>query len=153
MNMETKRYRVKNVCKFDIGVLLPTGQRVHFGAGKWQFMTVDEIMYAESICTEDKYFAKQMLVPIDTYGNKVPIEEIECYITTDDSPFLTDEEIAEKLKKSATVIKAWLTNITDEAQLDAIYRVAITMDLSSAKIKVLSEKMPEKDFINSDTGE
>lgn len=145
--MENTRYQVKNKTHHDIGVLLSTGNRVRFKAGGHQFLTLDEIMYIESICAHTKYFSKRMLVPIDAKGNELSIEELDCYINTDDNPYYDDAEIEARLKQSAQKIKAWLADIDDAAALDAIYRIAIKMDLPKSKITVLKEKMPDKDFL------
>lgn len=148
--MDNTRYQVKNKTHHDIGVLLSTGNRVRFKAGGHQFLTLDEIMYIESICAHTKYFSKKMLVPIDARGNELSMEELDCYINTDNNPYYDDAEIEARLKQSAAKIKAWLADIEDPAALDAIYRVAIKMDLASSKIKVLKEKMPEKDFLEDE---
>lgn len=60
---------------------------------------------------------------------------------------MNDNEISSMLKKSVKQIETWIENIEDPAELHAIYLQAKEMDLSAAKLKVLSAKMPSKDFL------
>lgn len=137
-----------NKCKFDIGVKLPNNNDIVIKAGSFQLLTADDIVYIESICRTTKLFAKRMLVPCDQSGNEVPFDKLGAFIEEDPSPHKDDEEIAAMLKQSNAKIRAWLDGIDDPVELHAIAEVAKSMDLTSGKLKLLQEKMPEVDFIN-----
>lgn len=147
--MAEVKYRVFNKCKYNIGVVLANGQKISIRAGSFQLMSADDISYTESVCTEDKYFAQRMLVPYDGEGNEVNLSEMGMYIDVSDTPHLSDDEIRAMLKQSVKKLEAWLANIEDPAELHGIYEVAKGMDdLPANKLRVLNQKMPNKDFIN-----
>lgn len=64
----------------------------------------------------------------------------------DDRP-LDEEEVRQHLSLSATKLHQWLQGIHEPYLLDAIYEVAVTMELSSSKLKILQEKMPDREFL------
>lgn len=147
-DMSEQRYRVVNKCKYDIGVKLPNNLDVVIKAGSFQLLTADEIVYIESICRDIKFFAKRMLVPCDQSGNEVPMDKLGAFIEEDPVPHKDDQEIEAILKQSVSKIKAWITEIDDPVELHAIADVARHMDLTSAKLKVLQEKMPDAELIS-----
>lgn len=64
----------------------------------------------------------------------------------DDQP-LDEEEIRKHLALSAAKLHQWLEGINEPYLLDAIYREAVTMELSTSKLKILQEKMPDREFL------
>lgn len=62
-------------------------------------------------------------------------------------PHMNDEEITAMLKKSVKQIEAWLNDMTDPAELHAVYIVAKEMDLPASKLKLLNAKVPTKDWL------
>lgn len=146
--MSDQRYRVTNKCKYDIGVKLANNQDVVIKAGSFQLLTADDIVYIESICRNVKFFAKRMLVACDQNGNEVPLDKLGAFIEEDPNPHKDDSEIEAMLKQSVNKIRAWLDGIDDPVELHAIADVAKNADLSSTKLKVLQEKMPDVDFIS-----
>jgi hypothetical protein len=91
--METQRYRVYNKCKFDIGITLENGQQIVVKAGSFQLMKTDDIIYVESICSHVPFFAKRWLVPYDSNGKEVSYDQLGVYITPDEHPHMSDQEI------------------------------------------------------------
>lgn len=148
--MSDIRYRVKNACRYDIGVKLANGASMLIAAGSFQLMTADDIAYVESICAVNKFFAKRMLIPYDSQGNEVSLEEMGMFVGDDVTPHLDDAVIEAALKQSAKKIEAWLANINDPAELDAIVSVAKTMDLPASKLKIITAKMPNNDILDND---
>lgn len=142
-----KRLRVYNRCKYDIGVSLINGASVAIRAGSFQLLTVNDILYIESICANTKFFSSKMLVAVDDSGKDVAFEQLGLYPDDTAEPHLNDEEITAMLKQSVKKIEAWIETINDPAELDAIYLVAKSMDLPASKTKVLSTKMPDKDWL------
>lgn len=145
--MAEVRYRVVNECKYDIGVKLMNGQQVVIKSHSFQMLTLDDINFIESICVENKFFAKKMLVVYDETGKPVEFEKIGMFVEEDPFPHLNDDEIAALLKQSTKKIEEWLNGVNDPAELHGIFEVAKTMDLPASKLKVLNAKMPEKDII------
>ncbi len=148
--MSDIRYRVKNMCRYDIGVKLTNGLSILIAAGSFQMMTADDIAYVESICTVNKFFSQRMLIPYDAQGNEVPLDKLGMYVSEEVVPHMSDETITAMLKQSAKKIEAWLADINDPAELSAISAVAKTMDLTASKLKVINAKMPYNDILDDD---
>ena len=144
------RYRVKNMCRHDIGVKTVNGLSLMIAAGSFQMMTADDIAYVESICTVNKFFSKRMLVPYDNMGNEVPLDKLGMYIAEDEVQHMDDATIMNMLKQTPKKIEAWLSEIDDPAELDAISTVAKTMDLTASKLKVINAKMPHNDILDDE---
>lgn len=147
LKMSETRYRVTNKCRYDIGVRLSNGQEIVITPDSFQLLTADDIAYIDSICFDDKFFSKRMLVPYDQNGKEVPMDQLGMYIEEDPVPHLDDAEITAALKQTPKKIEAWLSQIEDPAELHAIFEVAQTMDLPASKLKLLITKMPEKDLL------
>lgn len=148
--MSDIRYRVKNMCRYDIGVRLTNGLSIMIAAGSFQMMTADDIAYVESICTVNKFFSQRMLVPYDSNGNEVPLDKLGMYVAEETVHHLDDAEIIAMLKQSPKKIEAWLADIDDPAELGAISAVAKTMDLTASKLKVINAKMPYNDILEDE---
>lgn len=141
-------YRVYNRCKHDIGVMKQNGIGVNIKAGGFQMLSANDIAFIESNCASVKYFSQKMLVPVDDDGNDVPLRQV--HIPEYDEAFvhMNDVEITAALKGSLKKIEEWLNNIDDPAELHAIYKVAQELDLPASKLKLLSTKMPNKDWLD-----
>lgn len=148
--MSDIRYRVKNMCRYDIGVKLTNGLSVMIAAGSFQMMTADDIAYIESICTVNKFFSKRMLVPYDAQGNEVPLDKVGMYVSEEEVQHLDDATIISMLKQAPKKIEAWLADINDPSELHSISTVAKTMDLTASRLKVINAKMPNNDILDAD---
>ena len=136
-----------NKCKFDIGVTLSNGQNVVIKAGSFQLLNSDDIVYIESICSRQKFFAKRMLVVYDQNNKEVSLDDLGAYFEKDEAPHLSDEEIMAMLKGTPKKIEAALAAIEDPAELHAIAEVAKTMDLPASKLRLIREKIPQAEFL------
>ena len=145
--MTERYYRVWNRCKHNIGVQLLNNRSMTIRPGSFQLLSAEDILYIESICATVRYFASKMLVPTDEHGNEIDLATIGVPSFGDEAVHMNDEEITAMLKKPVKQFEAWLNNIEDPAELHAIYMNAKEMDLSSAKLKLLSAKMPSKDWL------
>ena len=141
-----KKFRVFNRCKYDIGVNLMSGQQPNIKAGSFIMLSINDILYIEST-SKRKIFSAKMLVAVDENGKDVELEELGGYPDPYSTPQLNDEEIVDKLGKSAKVIAAWLKDIDEPEELHAIFEVAKTLDLPASKLKVIQAKMPSKDVL------
>lgn len=104
-------------------------------------MTEDDVSYLTSICT---LFQRGILRVEETAGEIM--QSVGIDVSTDPN-FIDDEEIKKKLSSTAKKITEWLDTITEDYILDRVYDVAKEMNLSVSKIKVLQEKMPDRNFI------
>lgn len=147
--MEIIRYRVKNMCHYDIGVKNVDNRDIPINAGSFQMMTADDIAYTESISTI-KPFSKRMLVVFDNAGNELSLDGLGLYEDDSLAKHLTDEDIEAALKQTTKKLESWLANIDDITELHAIAEVARNMDLPASKLKILTAKMPNSDFVEPD---
>ena len=144
-----KKFRVFNRCKYDIGVNLLSGQQANITAGNFIRLSVDDILHIEGT-SKRKVFSSKMLVAVDDSNKDIAFEDLGGYPDLNATPHLSDEEIREKLNKSAKVIGAWLDSIEEPEELHAIFEVAKSMDLQASKLKILQAKMPTKDMLEED---
>ena len=145
-----KRFRVYNRCKHDIGVTLTSGQQPNIKAGSFLPLTVNDILYIESICTKRKFFSAKMLVPVSDDGKDLSLEDIGGYVDEDSLPHMNDDEIISMLKKTPKAVEAWLNEIDDPEEMHAIFMVARKLDLPKSKLAILSAKAPNKDWLSDD---
>ena len=150
MNSYDERYRVFNRCKYDIGVKTINGLNVNIKAGGFQMLTANDILYIESICTHRKFFSAKMLVPVGEDGKDIDIENIGIYQDSGTQEHMNDDEIIAMLKKSNKQIEAWLKDINEPSELHSIYLVAKKMDISTGKLKILHDKMPDKEWFEEE---
>lgn len=141
------RYRVYNECIYDIGVKLMSGIDVVIKPYSFQLLTVNDILYIESICATRKFFGEKMLVAKDMSGKVVPFEELGLIESDSDNKHYSKEEIEAALKQTAKKIEAWIENITEPSELHAIIEVAKEMDLSASKLKILTAKVPDAEIL------
>ncbi len=142
-----KRLRVYNECRYDIGVRLVNGQTLNIRTGSFQILSVNDILFIESICTGKKFFSSGMLTIRDDSNKVLTLEEVGGYTDDYTEKHVSDEEISAMLKKPAKQIEAWLNNIDDPVELHAIGVCAKEMDLPSSKLKILKAKLPNTDFL------
>ena len=71
-------------------------------------------------------------------------------IDSEQTELLDAETIQKKLGLRISQLKTWLDNISEPYLLDAIYDVAMTMDLPASKLQLLQERMPDKEFIRAE---
>ena len=145
-----KRFRVYNRCNYDIGVQLVNGLAPNIRAGGFQLLTVNDILYIESLCSRDKFFSSKRLVAVDDNGNELSLSQLGGYQDDTVEQHLSNEEISAMLKKPVKAIEAWLEKVEDSQELHSIFLVAKDMDLPSSKLKLLKAKIPNKDWLGEE---
>ena len=138
----SEKIRVYNPQTFDVGIVTldkPLG--INIKAGSFAQITDDDVAYITSIST----IFQRGVLRLDE-DKKEQMESVGIDVTTDPH-FVDDADIQKKLSGSAKKVEEWLQTIDEEYLLDRIFDVAITMNLSANKIKVLQEKMPNRNFI------
>lgn len=144
-----KMFRVYNRCGYDIGVTLTSGQQPIIRANSFLPMTVNDILYLESIARgRKKPFSSRELVPVSDDGKDLTLEDLGGYTDTYSEKHFSKEEISANLKKSAKQIDTWLSDIEDVIELNAILDIAKEMDLPTSKMKVIKSKLPEADVFD-----
>ena len=71
-------------------------------------------------------------------------------IDSEQAEVLDAETIQKKLGLRVGQLKAWLDGVSEPYLLDAIYDVAMTMDLPASKLQLLQERMPDREFIQAE---
>lgn len=144
------RLKVYNKANYDIGVRLTNGQGLNIKPNSFQLLTVNDIFFIESICAAPRYFSAKMLVPVDDNGKELTLEDLGGYTDDFSERHMTTEEIVAMLKKPIKTLEPWLDDINSPEELHSIYMAAMTMmdTLPGTKIKLLKEKIPDKDWLN-----
>lgn len=148
--MEQQWYRVYNRCKFDIGVTLLNGESIMIRPNSFQLMTIDDMLYVESICKRDKYFSQKMLVPTNSNGEELDIQQMGVYMDKNEQAHFNDEQITAMLKQTNKKIEAWLDKIEDPSELYAIAEVAKKMQdvLTASKMNLVKTKCANTGFFD-----
>ena len=138
-----ERIILRNPQKFDVGIITqdrPLG--VNIKARSFAQVTEDDINY---IASTSNLFQKGILHVDKEYltilqGNGIDPEN--------DPNYISDAEIQKKLSGTVKKMEEWLESIGEGYILDRIFDIAKEMNLSVNKIKVLQEKMPNRDFFD-----
>lgn len=147
MNGDTK-LRVYNRCNYDIGVTLTSGQKPNIRKDSFLPLSVDDILYIESISGNFLPFSSRKLVAVSQDGKELTLEDIGGYTNTYAEQHASEDEIMANLKKPYKTVESWLNKITDPIELHAISEVAIKMDLPGSKLKLIQAKMPNVDLLS-----
>lgn len=145
------RYRVYNRCNHDIGVYVSNGQMsLNVKAGGFVVLSVNDILYIESISNRRKFFSAKMLVPVDENGKDLTLEDLGGFSAPDAVVHLDEDEIRANLSKTLKGFKAWIDTIDDPVELHAIWEVGKQMDLPQSKLKVIQTKIPNRDLLSDE---
>lgn len=137
----SNKIKVYNVQKFNVGVRTPDKpDGINIAPGSFIFMTSDDIEY---VMSQSRLF--QLGYLREQEGSTIVAES--GVDTVNDANFLDNEAIRKKLTASAKKVKEWLDGEIAGHTLDRIYDVAMSMDLPLAKLRVLHEKMPERNIL------
>lgn len=138
--MENK-IKVYNRQKFNVGIKLP-GMRdgVNIAPGSFTYMSRDDIEY---VMSQSRLFQKGYLR--EEEGSSI-ISEFGVDVENNPN-FFDDEAIRKKLGQTPKKMKEWLSTVDSEHTMDRIYDVAMSMDLTLAKLKVLNEVMPDRNIL------
>ena len=138
-----KIYKVYNRCNYNIGVTLTSGQKPIIRTGSFLPMTVNDILYLESIAVGKRPFSSKELVVVGDDGKDLTLEDLGGYTDEFTEKHYSKEEISANLKKPVKQIEKWLETITDPVEIHAIIEVANEQDLPNSKMKLLREKAPD----------
>lgn len=137
------KIKVWNKQKFNVGVKTyghPLG--INIPAGSFVPMEEDEVAQLISTCS---LFQRGILSVEEEH--KSVMEDGGIFV--EDLPnCVTDDEILKKLGGTARKLEDWLKTITEGYVLERVYDIAKGMNLPASKLRVLQEKMPERDFLN-----
>ena len=137
-----KNIRLYNPQKFDVGVkLLDNDRGMNVRAGGFIQISENDVAYINSISS----VLRRGMLRVEKEKETL-MQEIGIEVETDPN-FIDDEEIRKKLAMSAKKIEEWLATVKEEYIRDRIYDVAVEMNLTMNKIKVLQAAMPKKSFM------
>ncbi len=146
-----QRYRVYNRCNHDIGVYVTNGQQsLNIKPDSFAVLSVNDILYIESICNKKKFFSAKMLVPVDDNGQDLTLEAVGGFTDESTQVHHNTKEIEANLKKSFNAFKDWISKIDDPVELHEVWEVGRKMDLPASKVKLLNSKMPNRDLLQED---
>lgn len=140
--MDTNKIKVYNPTSFNVGVVTldrPLGFNIR--PGSFVLMTEDDVAYVSSICT---LFQRGML-RVDEQHEDVMMS-IGIDMNTDPN-FISNEEIGKKLAGTPKKLQEWLETVNEPHVLDRVYEVAKASNLTANRLKILQEKMPDRDFM------
>jgi len=143
-----KMFRVYNRCNYDIGVTLTSGQQPIIRKGSFLPLSVNDILYLESIARGRRPFSSGELAVVSDDGKDLKLEDLGGYTDTYSAKHYSKDEIMTNLKKTAKQVEAWLENIDDPVELYAIAEIAHEMDLPNSKMKLITAKVPETDLFD-----
>ena len=150
----TDVFRVYNNTNFDIGITLSTNQQRVIRAGTFlPNVSVEDILFIESNASRRKPFSSKVLTVKDSNEKEYSLEDIGGYTDPYTEKHYDADEIASQLSKSAKSISAWIKNIEDPIELDAIREMAEKMDLPGSKLKIIQAKIPNRNMLESDENE
>lgn len=141
--MEAK-IRVYNDRKYPIGLILPNGLERVVHAQSYTLLSREEIEYAAS--NAPRLFEGERQLRLEDRG----LSQQMGFIESAEQPVLDDAEIRKKLNLRASQMKGWLDSVTEDYLLDAIFDVAMAMDLPASKLQILRERMPDKEWLEPD---
>lgn len=137
-----KNIRLMNPQKFDIGVkLLDNDRGMNVRAGGFIQISENDVAYINSISS----VLRRGMLRIEK-EKEILLQEIGIEPETDPN-FITDEDIRKKLNLTPKKLEEWLATVEEDYIRDRIYDIAIEMNLTMNKIKVLQAAMPKKTFI------
>ena len=144
----SKLFRVTNNTNYDIGVTLATGQKPIVKKGSFLPMTVNDILYIESIARERKPFSSEDLLILSDEGQALKLEEIGGYTDPYAEKHFSKDEIEAMLKKPVKQIEKWLGEINDPVEIYPIAKIAKEMDLPQSKMNIILAKIPDPDLLD-----
>jgi len=126
---------------YPIGIMLQNGMSYNIRPRGFLMLSREDIEWVASIAP--RLFDQERQLRISDRELAVNLGFID---KPESKPF-DDTEIRRGLSLSVRKMEEWLNGIAEPYLVDAIYEVAKTIDLPVSKIKVLQEKMPNKEFI------
>lgn len=141
---------VHNTTNYDIGITLSSNQQRVIRAGTFLPMSIDDILYIESNATRSRPFSSKLFAIKDKGGKEYALEDIGGFTDPYVKKHFDADEITANLSKSAKHIGAWLKEIEDPIELDAIRDIAEKMDLPGSKLKLIQAKIPNINLLEPD---
>lgn len=133
--------RITNLRGYHIGIPTQSGREYNIPPHGYITLPYEDIEWAASIAPSLFVGEKQLQVADRFFAIDMG------FIEDENAKSVDDELIRKQLGQAIAKVEAWLVTISEPYLLDAIYRVSTTMNLSSSKLKVLQEKMPDRDFL------
>ena len=138
------KMKVYNDRKYPVGLILQNGlERIVHSAG-YTLLSRDEIEFVAS--NAPRLFEGERQLRLEDRETAAQMGFIESA----EIPVMNDEEIRKRLSLRTNQLTTWLDGVSEPYLLDAIYDVAMTMDLPASKLQLLQERMPDREFIRAE---
>lgn len=137
----SSKIRVENLRKYSIGVMLQNGMEYNIKPGGFLMLAQEDIEWIASHAPALFMEEKQLRL-----GDRELAVNLGFVASPEAAP-LDEAAIRKKLDARTDLMKKWINGIEEAYLLDAVYHVAVTMDLPTSKLKILQEKMPDREFI------
>lgn len=139
-----EKIRLYNKTKMNIGIKTPNNMfGINIRPGSFTIVDEDDVDYLMSTTT----LLSKGWLQVDEKKKGEVLERMG--IDEAEAPaFLPDEEIMKKLNANGRTLEKWLNGIDDPMQLDRIATIALGMNLSLNKVKILQAKIPGRDLID-----
>lgn len=137
-----KNVRIYNPQKFTVGIVTqdnPLG--IAIKPGSFAIISEADVSYIASVSS----IFRRGVLRLDEDNNDL-LMDIGINVAKE-ANYCDEEDIRKKLSGTAKALGEWLDNIHEDYILDKIFDVAKEMNLPASKIKVLSAKMPNRDFL------
>ena len=141
--MSDNKIRIYNRTQFNIGIKTPTNDiGINIRPGSFTLLSEEEIDYVMSTSTllQSGWLQVEEKAKEETLA-KMGIDEKEA------AAFMDDEEIKKKLNGNAKSIEKWLATVEDPIEIDRITNIAVSMNLSISKMKLIQSKNPHRDLM------
>ena len=140
-----EKLRLYNKTKCNIGIKTPSNQiGVNIRPGSFALVDDIDIEYLMSTCT----LLQRGLLQVEE-KKKEEVLGMMGIDESESSAFMSDEEIQKKLNSNGKTLEKWLDTIDDPMQLDRVADIAVGMNLSLNKIKILQAKLPQRDLMEA----
>lgn len=132
-----ERVRITNETRYNIGLV--SQSKIEYNIRPHAFITLNRDDAEYMIARVPSLFQEGKL----RVDNEELAQDMGIIAPGDVSPW-SEDAVRKILSGKVAAISEWAKNITDNSIAEVVYDVAMQMDLSASKMRVLKEVWPEK---------
>lgn len=127
--MSEKKIKIKNPNNWNVGIKLLSGVGINIKAGSIFYISKEDLEYIASM---SKIFSKKHLIVED--------KDFDMSIIGIEQDFLIDSDIIAKMKKNNAVLKKFLEEEVQDANMKRrVFNIAKELDLPVSKVRIIEE--------------